>query len=158
LGVGPIKVFLIDDSARVIQRLEEMLAPLHGVDVVGFASNVSEALRNILASAPSIVILDLQMVGGNGIAVLQTIKQPNPTTILIILTNYATPQYQKKCVAAGAHAFLDKSKDFAQVPWVVQTLSGRHDLYLQQPRARNLRHRSRAVRASEATGELKQGS
>lgn len=123
-----MKVFLVDDSAQVIERLKEMLAPLPGVELMGIAADIPAAFIGLRAVTPDVVLLDLHLPGGSGIEVLKVIKKEMPATKVIVLTNYAFPQYQRKCEEAGADAFLDKSKDFAKVPEVIESLSqgGKH--------------------------------
>lgn len=118
-----MKVFLVDDSDHVIQRLSRMIAVLPGVVVMGHASDIPAALQAIRAESPDLVVLDLHLPSGSGIKVLQVIKREKPTTRVIVHTNYAFPQYQKKCIESGADAFLDKSKDFDKIPRVIQELA-----------------------------------
>lgn len=122
-----MKVLLIDDSALVVERLQGMLALLPGIEVIGHAADVSKALRSLRASRPDVVLLDLHLPGGSGIKILRTIKKETPRIIVIVLTNYAYPQYERMCTEAGAHSFLDKSKDFSRVPGVIQSLSNQLD-------------------------------
>jgi len=137
-------VLLIDDSALVIERLQEMLLPLPGVELIGPAANIPEALRSVRVSSPDVVVLDLNLPGGSGVTVLKT------STIVIVLTNYAFPQYEKKCFEAGADLFLDKSKDFARVPRLIQKLSTQLD----RPR----RYHSAQGSQSHVHAESKAGS
>jgi DNA-binding NarL/FixJ family response regulator len=143
-------VLLIDDSALVIERLQEMLLPLPGVELIGPAANIPEALRSVRVSSPDVVVLDLNLPGGSGVTVLKTIKKEKPSTIVIVLTNYAFPQYEKKCFEAGADLFLDKSKDFARVPRLIQKLSTQLD----RPR----RYHSAQGSQSHVHAESKAGS
>jgi DNA-binding NarL/FixJ family response regulator len=118
-----MKVFLIDDSAQVLERLEEMLAPLPGVEVIGHAADIPEVLPSLRAATPDVVLLDLHLPSGSGIEVLEAIKIEMPAIIVIVLTNYAFPQYEQKCLDLGAYAFLDKSTDFTSVPEMIWALA-----------------------------------
>jgi DNA-binding NarL/FixJ family response regulator len=111
-----IKVFIVDDSLIVREHLVTMLDELAGIEIVGQAENVAEAISGIRIIQPDVVILDIRMPGGNGIDVLQTIKQDEVAPMVIILTNYPYPAYRKKCLQAGADFFLDKSTEFDQIP------------------------------------------
>jgi DNA-binding NarL/FixJ family response regulator len=110
-----MKVFIVDDSALVRERVVAMLAELDDVQVVGQAQDVGEATDSIHRLKPDAVILDIRMPGGNGIDVLQHIKRDQPTLKVIMLTNYPYPQYRKKCLEAGADFFFDKSTEFDQI-------------------------------------------
>ena len=111
-----IKVFIVDDSLIVREHLVTMLDELVGIEIVGQAENVAEAISGIRIIRPDVVILDIRMPGGNGIDVLQTIKQDEAAPMVIILTNYPYPGYRQKCLQAGADFFLDKSTEFDQIP------------------------------------------
>ena len=111
-----ITVFIADDSLIVREHLVTMLEELAGVEIVGQAENVAEAINAISQLQPDAVILDILMPGGNGIEVLENIKQAGAGPLVIILTNYPYPVYRQKCMQAGADFFLDKSTEFDQIP------------------------------------------
>lgn len=111
-----VKVFIADDSLVVREHLVIMLDELAGIEIVGQAENVAEAISAIRKLQPDVVILDIRMPGGSGIDVLQTIKQDEAVPMVVILTNYPYPGYRQKCLQAGADYFLDKSTEFDQIP------------------------------------------
>jgi len=111
-----ITVFIADDSRIVREHLVTMLEELAGIEIVGQAENVAEAINAISKLQPDAVILDILMPGGSGIEVLENIKQNRAGPMVIILTNYPYPVYRQKCMQAGADFFLDKSTEFEQIP------------------------------------------
>ena len=111
-----ITVFIADDSLIVRERLVTLLDELAGIEIVGQAEHVAEAISAIGKLKPDAVILDIRMPGGSGIDVLQNIKQDESAPMVIILTNYPYPGYRQKCLQAGADFFLDKSTEFDQIP------------------------------------------
>ena len=111
-----IKAFIADDSLVVRERLVTMLNELAGIEIVGQAETVAEAISAIGKLQPDVVILDIHLPDGSGIDVLQTIKQDEPAPVVIVLTNYPYPAYRQKCLQAGADFFLDKSTEFDQIP------------------------------------------
>jgi len=111
-----IKVFIVDDSLIVREHLVTMLDELAGIEIVGQAENVAEAINGIRILQPDVVILDIRMPDGNGIDVLRHVKQDEVSPMVIILTNYPYPAYRQKCLEAGADFFLDKSTEFDQIP------------------------------------------
>jgi DNA-binding NarL/FixJ family response regulator len=122
-----MKIFLVDDSMQVVERLKAMLALLPGIEVIGSATDLPEALHSIRTARPDVVLLDLRLPSGSGMQVLQMIKNEKLGTIVVVLTNYAFPQYRKRCEEAGAYAFLDKSRDFTAVPQVLRALADLHN-------------------------------
>lgn len=111
-----VKVFIVDDSLIVQERLVTMLNELAGIKVVGQAETVAEAMSGIWSLQPDVVILDIQMPDGSGIELLRKIKQVEAAPMVIILTNYPYQKHREKCLKAGADFFLDKSIEFDQIP------------------------------------------
>ena len=117
-----MKVFVVDDSPLVRERLVSLLSEVEGVDVVGSADNADEGIKGISSSKPDVAVLDIRMPAGNGITVLERIKQQVSPPTVIMLTNYPYPQYRKKCMDAGADYFFDKSGEFHKVTDVLERM------------------------------------
>ncbi len=64
-----MKVFLVDDSAVIRQRLKRMLADVDNIEVTGEAGDAREATEAITDSKPDVVLLDIHLMGGSGIEV-----------------------------------------------------------------------------------------
>jgi DNA-binding NarL/FixJ family response regulator len=110
-----MKVFLVDDSLVIRQRLKRLLADVQDVQVIGEAGQVQEATDAILELKPDVVLLDIHLFNGSGISVLERLKREKPAPAVIILTDYPYPQYRQKCIEAGADFFFVKSTEFDQV-------------------------------------------
>ena len=117
-----MKVFIVDDSKIVCERLSEMLSELPEIEIIGQAHKAVEAINLIEKLKPDAVILDIRMPEGNGIDVLQKIKKNKTAPLVIMLTNYPYPQYRKKCMDAGVDFFFDKSNEFEKVVEVLKNL------------------------------------
>ncbi len=117
-----MKVFVVDDSPLVRERLVLLLSEVEGVDVVGSADSADEGIKGISSSKPDVAVLDIRMPAGNGITVLERIKQQVSPPTVIMLTNYPYPQYRKKCMDAGADYFFDKSGEFHKVTDVLERM------------------------------------
>jgi DNA-binding NarL/FixJ family response regulator len=121
-----MKVFVVEDSAVVRERLLEMLREIEDVEVVGEAETYDAAVRGILDTRPDVAVLDLKLAddGGNGIDVLTTVRKGLPEIRAIVLSNYATPQHMKASADAGAEYFLDKSADFERITEILEQMKG----------------------------------
>jgi DNA-binding NarL/FixJ family response regulator len=118
-----VRVLIADDSEVVVLSLNAALAVVHGVEVVGQAGSVPEAIQAIRALRPDVLVLDISMPGGSGIDVLEDMRKEDIRPIIIVLTNFSYPQYRKRCLQLGARFFFDKSADFERVAEVVQGLA-----------------------------------
>ncbi len=110
-----LRIFLVDDSVVIRDRLKRLLADMKEVTVIGESGNAPEATNAIIKQKPDVVLLDIHLLDGSGIEVLQRLKQAKPAPAVIILTNYPYPQYRQKCLEAGADFFFVKSSEFDQV-------------------------------------------
>jgi DNA-binding NarL/FixJ family response regulator len=117
-----MRVLIADDSAVVVERLVTLLSELPEVDIVGEAQTSGDATERIQQLQPDVVILDIQLPGGSGIGVLETVKKNQPAPIVIMFTNFPYPQYREKCLRAGADFFFDKSTEFDQLIGVFRSL------------------------------------
>jgi DNA-binding NarL/FixJ family response regulator len=117
-----LRVFIADDSVLVRERLQAQLAEMDGIELVGQSSNALEAIEAIRQLRPDVVILDIRMPGGNGIQVLEAVKQGDAPPVVSMLTAFAYPQYRTKCQAAGADYFFDKTTEFDDVLKVLEQL------------------------------------
>ncbi len=117
-----MKIFIVEDSAIVRGRIIEVLFGIEGVEITGIAGEPMEAIRSIQKQNPDVIILDLKLYGGSGIDVLEKIKGDNPSIFVIVITNYAYPQYRERCMELGADYFFDKSTEFDKITEVVTSL------------------------------------
>ena len=116
------RVFVVEDSELIRERLLSMLTGMSSVEVVGHAETAADAIAGILAARPDVVVLDIKLKAGSGIEVLRTIKRRFAKPAVIMLTNYATEVYRSKCLEAGAEYFLDKTNEFEQLRPIIDEL------------------------------------
>ena len=114
-----MRVFVVDDSPLVRERLVALLSEVEGVEVVGTADNAGEGIDSIRKLKPDVAVLDIRMPSGSGIVILEAVKREEGCPCIIMLTNYPYPQYRKKCMDAGADYFFDKSSEFHKVTEVL---------------------------------------
>jgi DNA-binding NarL/FixJ family response regulator len=112
----PVKVYVVEDSDAICERIVRMVNEIKNMNVVGTSDIVSGAIRGIERTQPDVVILDIQLLDGNGLTVLQHVKKVTPVMKVIVLTNFNSDQYRSLAEGYGADAFLDKSNDFLQIP------------------------------------------
>jgi DNA-binding NarL/FixJ family response regulator len=128
-SVGPdMKVFVVEDSAPVRERLVELIRGVEDVEVVGEAATYGKAVAGIVVTAPDVAILDIKLAddAGSGIDVLTEVRKTLPGLRAIVLSNYVTPQHVKASADAGAEYFLDKSSDFERIPEILANLRNGH--------------------------------
>lgn len=130
---APLKVFLVDDSIPVRQRVAQMLRD-SDIEVVGEAAAPKAAIEGILASKPQAVVLDIQLNGGTGLDVLRAVRLAAPQIVFVVLSNNSGPAYRKLYRIEGAAHFLDKNAEFDQL---VQTIFKCHTQARSNPNAQS---------------------
>jgi DNA-binding NarL/FixJ family response regulator len=117
-----VEVFLVEDSSVIRDRLVALLNNIPGVAVIGHAEDSAGAVSAILAAQPHAVVLDLQLKGSSGMDVLRALRSALPDVTVVVLTNYATEEYRKRCLEAGARYFLDKTHEFESLRGILEQL------------------------------------
>jgi DNA-binding NarL/FixJ family response regulator len=120
-----LSVVLVEDSAVVRERLVDLLDDEPGIEIVGEYADAQSAIDGIANANPDVVLLDIKLAAGSGMQVLNFITQYAPRVKVIVLSNYAEPQYRSRYLAAGALEVLDKSNEFDRVPTLLRALAER---------------------------------
>ncbi|ABE43120.1 response regulator [Polaromonas sp. JS666] len=118
----PVRVFLADDSALIRSRVAAMLG-VNEMTIVGQAETPQGSIDGILATAPDVVVLDVQLDGGSGLQVLRAVRQAAPEIAFVVFSNNAGPAYRKRYLREGAARFLDKSTESDQLAQAVARAS-----------------------------------
>jgi CheY-like chemotaxis protein len=116
------RILLIEDSAVLTRRLVDLLSEPGRVEVAAQASTQSEAVSRLQQSAFDVLVVDIELAEGNGVAVIRAARQlypPDAQPLIVVLTNYASDFVRDHCFAAGADYFLDKMRDIALLKAVV---------------------------------------
>ena len=119
-------IYLVEDSQPVLQRLNELLAPVPGTAIVGSAASANDAIDGILRERPDIVVLDLSLSPGSGFDVLTAVHRAAPEIDFYVLSNFAIEPYRRQALRYGAKGFFDKTNDFERVRDVIAQRAQQH--------------------------------
>ena len=103
-----IRVFLVDDHHLFLDGLVRLLQDQPTLKPVGTASNGREALKQIQALRPDVVLMDISMRDLNGIEATRRVSQISPTTKVVLLSMYDSEEFLKRALEAGAKGYLLK--------------------------------------------------
>jgi DNA-binding NarL/FixJ family response regulator len=125
-AAAPLRVFLVEDSASVRERLDDFLSEPGKVEMIGFAATEADAVRELRLQPVDVAIVDLNLKEGTGLGVIESIRamhlKARPT--IIVLTNYAFPEFEAACLERGADYFFDKSTQFGAVKVLLHSIRG----------------------------------
>ena len=115
-----VTVVVVDDSLQVQRSLGRLLGSMEGIEVVGYAEDVANAIALIGAAQPDVVVLDVDLRNGDrGIDVLRHVVREHPQIKVIALSNFDWQAMRDGFLQAGACAYFDKSMEFSQAAaWI----------------------------------------
>ncbi len=102
------RILLVDDHHVVRQGLTMFLSLEEGLEIVGEATNGAEALDQVAALTPDVVLMDLLMPVMDGVEATRRIKEAYPDTEVIALTSVLEDKLVVGAVEAGAMGYLLK--------------------------------------------------
>jgi NarL family two-component system response regulator YdfI len=107
----PIRLLIVDDHMIVREGLRMICDTLATVTWVGEARDGKEALDQVAALAPDVVLLDLKMPEMDGITALERLRSSHPEVAVIILTTYQDDDLMRQGLRLGARGYLLKDTD-----------------------------------------------
>jgi DNA-binding NarL/FixJ family response regulator len=123
------RVFLVDDHPLVREWLTTLLNHLADLRVCGEAAGAEQALEGIRASRPDIVIVDLALSEGSGLALIKSIKTEIPETAIVVLSMHDERFYAERAFRAGARGYVMKGESTSSIAAAIRdVLNGK--LYL----------------------------
>ena len=105
---GKARILLADDHTLVRDGLRRVIEAEPDLKVVGEAANVAATIAEVAALHPDVLILDVTMPGGGGIAALGEIRKASAATRILVLTMHEDADTLRVALVSGASGFLLK--------------------------------------------------
>ncbi len=132
-----ISVYIADDHAIVRDGLRALLQAHPVIEVVGDAASGRQAVLDVLALRPDVVVMDISMPELNGIEATRQILAALPETRVIILSMLGTSEHVFQALRAGSQGYLLKDSAGREVAEAVLAVkAGKR--YFSQPVANML--------------------
>ena len=119
----PIRILIADDHFVVREGLKALISFDPNIDVVGEAADGIEAVHQVCALKPDVILLDLVMPRQGGLDTIPYIKKENPKSRILVLTSYAEDEKVWTAIKSGAQGYLLKDAHPTQL---IQAI---HDVY-----------------------------
>ena len=122
----PLRTYIVEDSPVIRDSLIATLEELVSVKVVGTAEDEAVAVQWMLKSRQPVdlLIIDIFLKSGSGLGVLRAASTLPSSVKRVVLSNYATVDMRRKCLALGADRVFDKSHDIDELIDYCSQLSG----------------------------------
>jgi len=117
-----IRLFVVDDHPVVRQGLVAVLEDAADFQVVGTAGSARQALTDVPPCQPDVLLLDLEMPDGNGMAAISNLLLLVPGLRILVFTAYESEELVLECVRAGATGYLVKGAPATEIAHAVRTV------------------------------------
>jgi two-component system, NarL family, response regulator NreC len=119
-----IGVVLVDDHAVVRSGLRLLLDKEPDIETVGEAGDAREAVFEVRAKKPEVVVVDVTMPGESGIEVLPKLLKESPDTKVLVLSMHDDPSYVRDAFASGASGYVLKEAADEEVVAAIRQVAG----------------------------------
>jgi two-component system response regulator NreC len=131
------RILIADDHAIVRTGLRTLLTGEPNFELVGEASGGYEAIEQVIAAQPDILLLDLSMPDLDGIAVTKELKPKFPELRILVLTIHEDDALVREAIKAGASGYILKRAAESELVSAIDVLM-RGDMYVDPALLRSL--------------------
>lgn len=118
-----LKILIVEDNHSFRQLFKENLHSRFPSIEIFEAADGKEVLQIVEAHSPSLIFMDIQLPGENGLSLTQKIKARHPHIIIVVITTYDIPEYREAALQYGADRLIPKdSLDWKEIEEVVESL------------------------------------
>jgi DNA-binding NarL/FixJ family response regulator len=115
-----IRLLLVDDNEFVSEGMQAILNLESDLDVVGVAKNGQDAIQQVEALKPDVVLMDIRMPVMDGIEATRIICQQFPNTKVLALSTFDNDNYISQAIEAGAKGYLLKDMPKAELAQLIR--------------------------------------
>ncbi len=117
-----VKIAITDDHPLVLKGIESMLSGTDEIQVSGLYPTGKITLDNIRDDAPDVLLLDINLPDADGMELCKKILGIMPEMKVIALTNFEELSFVKRMMACGAHGYLLKNTERAELLTALKTV------------------------------------
>lgn len=110
-----IRIVIADDHTIVRDGLKHLLRAAGDIEVVGEASNGTEALERVRTLAFDVLLMDMSMPGKSGIELIRQVHAEKPKLRILVLSMHEEHQYAVRAIRAGAAGYVTKESATLQL-------------------------------------------
>ena len=110
-----IKIMLVDDHEMVREGIKQLIEFDGDIKVIAQASKGEDCLKLLQSELPDIILLDVNMIGMNGIDVLKEIRRNRIPVKVAMLTVHNEVEYLVSLVDIGVEGYILKDSSSAEL-------------------------------------------
>ena len=119
-----MRVIVVDDDAIVVRSLATILGAEPDIEVAGTGTSGEEAVSLFSACEPDVVLMDIQMPGGDGLSAAEKILAADPAARVVFLTTFSDDDYIVRALRLGARGYLIKQDVATIAPALRSVMAG----------------------------------
>jgi DNA-binding NarL/FixJ family response regulator len=116
------KIFVVDDHPVMRLGYRYLLNRDERMEVCGEAGSVAEALVDIEATSPDLVIADISLGGVSGIELVKQLRTEKPEILTVVVSMHDENLFAERALRAGAKAYLMKNEVDAELLDAIRTV------------------------------------
>jgi len=101
-------ILIVEDNAAFRKMLSRILISRFPAMHIMEAKEGQTALQKAATNVPDLIFMDVRLPGENGFDLTRRFKAAHPEAIVIMMTSYDSPEYQKASFESGADFFMSK--------------------------------------------------
>ena len=105
---NPARVLLVDDHPLLLEGLCHLVNSEPDLEICGVAGSVQEALAQVEATRPDLVVTDLTLPGRNGLELIKDLGATHPEIPVIVLSMHEELVYAERVLRAGGRGYVTK--------------------------------------------------
>lgn len=115
-NTSPVRVVLADDHEPMRRRIRAVLKSSPDIELVAEAGDLEAAIRHVERHSPDVLVLDLQLLGFDVVALIRRLREEAPNTEIVVLTMDARAAVAAEVLEAGAIAYVLKEHADVDLP------------------------------------------
>lgn len=119
-----MRVIVVDDDAIVVRSLATILGAEPDIEVESTGTSGEEAVSLFSACEPDVVLMDIQMPGGDGLSAAEKILAADPAARVVFLTTFSDDDYIVRALRLGARGYLIKQDVATIAPALRSVMAG----------------------------------
>lgn len=112
IGQNKLRVVIVEDNDIVREGFSFLVSSHPRFVVINAYRTAEDALRNLAADNPGIVLMDIELPGMNGIQAIAEIKKQNASVQILVISIHESSETVFKALCAGAVGYLTKTSNY----------------------------------------------
>jgi len=105
-----VRIMIVDDHPLVREGMAMRISGQRDLEICGEAATEDEAIALVDETHPDLMIVDISLKSGHGIALIKQVKSRYPTIKMLVVSGFQESLYAERALRAGALGYLNKQE------------------------------------------------